>query len=121
MRTTTYVYDDRDPARPPARLPGTLPRVISTIASPEFVPEDRALLMALTAYESQLCRCGEPRSTAWHTEMDGFYEAATVVCFACTANGGGDKQVKYSLLTNTRPASKGPMPPFALGVTTTDS
>jgi hypothetical protein len=120
MRTITYVYDDRDPAKPPTRRPGTPARVIRTIASPEYVPEDRALLMALASYEAQLCKCGEPRSTAWHTEMDGYYEGQTVVCFACTANAGGDKQVKYSLLSNTRPVSKGALPPFVFGVTTTD-
>lgn len=116
MRTSTYVYDDpQHPDRP-----------TGTIESPAYVAEDRALLMALSSYEAELCQCGQPRSVAWHTEMDGYYgdegKALTVVCFACTALAGGEKNVTYSVLTNTRPASKGPlMPPFAIGVTTQEA
>ncbi|GEP38892.1 hypothetical protein NPS01_25550 [Nocardioides psychrotolerans] len=115
MRSTTYLYDD----------PGHPDRPTGTIASPDYVAEDRALLVALQAYEADLCRCGQPRSVAWHTDMDGFYgeggEALQVVCFACTAIQGGEKKVTYPVVWNTRPASKGPLPPFVLGVTTTDS
>lgn len=111
MRSSTYVYDDPEhPDRP-----------TGTIASPDYVPEDRALLLGLQAYEAGLCRCGQPRDVAWHTEMDGFYEARDFVCFACTALSGGDKNTTHTAVVNTRPPTKGPMPPFVLGVTTTDS
>lgn len=108
LATQTYVYDDRDHPD----------RVTSTIASPAFTPEDQALLMGLELYESSLCPSGFPREVAWHTEMDGWFETEEYVCFACTAANDGD-QVTHTFLVNTRPDSKGPMPPFVLGETTT--
>lgn len=112
--TTTYLYDDPDH---PERCTGA-------IQSPPYTADDRALLMALDAYEASLCRCGQPRSTAWHSEMDGWYEPQTYVCHACTAMAPEDKDgkrepVRYGGPLNTRPADKGPLPPFVLGVTTT--
>lgn len=109
--TTTFVYGDPDhPDRP-----------TSTIASPAWTPEDRALLMGLELYESSLCRCGYPRSVAWHSEMDGWFgddgEAEKYVCHACSALHG--QQVAYPLAMNTRPADADPLPPFRLGATTT--
>lgn len=112
MRTTSYLYEDPEhPDRP-----------TGTISSPDYVVEDRALLMALHAYESDLCRCGQPRSIAWHSDMDGWYgdggEAMQVVCHACTAIQGGDKKVTYPVVWNSRPESKGPLSAFVLGKTT---
>jgi hypothetical protein len=107
MATTTFVYDDPEhPDRP-----------TGTIASPAYTPEDQALLMGLDMYEADLCSCGHPRSVAWHTEMDGWFESEGYKCFACTARNDG-KDVGYTVTKNTRPADKGPMPEFVLGKTT---
>jgi hypothetical protein len=119
LATTTYVYDDQDPTRPPQRAPGTPARVVSAIQSPSYTPEDTALLMALEKYEAGLCKCGWPRSIAWHSEMDGWFDGEAFVCHACSAVA--DRQVIYSIARDTWPSEKGPLPPFVLGVTTTDS
>ena len=112
LLTTTYVYDDPDHPD----------RVTGAISAPAFTEEDRALVLALRAYEASLCPgCGEPKHEAWHSEMDGFYEGETYVCHACTALRGSDTPVPGgALVKNARPASKGPMPPFVLGYTTTE-
>lgn len=108
LLTTTYVYDDPEhPERP-----------TSAISSPAFTAEDQALLMGLDLYERDLCRCDYPRSVAWHSEMDGFFEGEEYTCMACTAGNDG-KPVTYSVVRNTRNEhDHGPMPPFELGVTT---
>lgn len=112
---STYAYDD--PEHPE--------RVTRVISSPAYVAEDRALLMGLKlAEERSTCRCGEPIEVAWHSEMDGWYERRDFVCNGCTAlapdpETGTKQPVVHSQLVNTRPASKPPLPPFALGVTTT--
>lgn len=108
MVTTTFVYDD--PAHPD--------RPTGSVASPAFTPEDRALLLGLDLYEADLCRCGQPRSIAWHTDMDGWYEHRTHKCFACSA--GSDHDVVYGQVINTRPADN-PLPPFVLGETTSSN
>lgn len=110
MITTTFVYDDPDR---PDRPTGTIP-------SPPWANEDVALLLALDAYDSSLCACGEPRSTAWHSEMDGWWESQTFVCHACTAKRDDGQNVVYAIPVDTYPADrKGPLPPFRIGVTTT--
>lgn len=108
LHTLTYVYDDPEhPDRP-----------TSAISSPQWTPDDRGLLMGLEAYEASLCRCGFPKEVAWHSEMDGgWFEADEFVCHACSAREGSP--VAYVRIRNTRPESKGPMPPFVLGVSTT--
>ncbi|MBA2952108.1 hypothetical protein GON03_19015 [Nocardioides sp. MAH-18] len=119
MQTQTYVYDDQDPAQPPRRPPGTPARVVKVIQSPAFTLEDQVLLRGLELYEQTLCECGEKKTVAWHTEMDGYYDDThSVKCFACSALAGRD--VIYRLGGSSRPADK-PMPPFVLGVTTTSS
>ncbi|GAW54748.1 hypothetical protein [Nocardioides sp. PD653] len=57
---------------------------------------------------------------AWHSDMDGDYEASVYVCFACTAREGGDEKVKYAVPRVTRDFAARPLPPFRLGLTTTD-
>lgn len=115
MVTTEYVYDD----------PEHRDRVTRTIQSPSYTAEDRALLVGLDLYERDLCRCGWPRSIAWHSEMDGFFEPGDrYVCHACTASAPADangtrRPVTYGGVRNTRDPAKGPMPPFVLGITTT--
>lgn len=104
---TTYFYDD--PEHPD--------RVTSTMESPAITPEDHALLEALEAYEATLCRCGFPRDLAWHSDMDGWFEATEYVCHACTA-ASPKHPVSHTYIRNTRPADN-PVPPFVLGVTTT--
>lgn len=91
------------------------------IQSPPFTDEDRALLNGLGYYESGICRCGISREVAWHSEMDGFFDVDGYVCHACTARSGGEEKVIYSVVRDTRDPAKGPLPPFVLGVTTSDS
>lgn len=92
------------------------------IASPAFTAEDQALLMGLDLLEADLCKCSHPRSEAWHSEMDGWYEAVEYVCHACTAaapeRDGKREPVVYTHTRSTRPASAAPLPLFVLGETT---
>lgn len=105
---TLHVYDD--PQHPA--------RVTRTIPSPAWVHDDRALLLALAHVEASergfgTCVCGVPADEAWNPEMDGWYEAVDVVCHACTA-ASDDGQVTRTVIRNTRPLDKGPLPPFSL-------
>ena len=109
MVTETFVYADPDhPDRP-----------TGTIHSPPFIAEDVALLSGLELYEQSLCRCGHPKSVAWHSEMDGWFEADEYVCHACSAGKDGTDKAVYTVTRNTRPADRPPLPPFVLGDTTT--
>jgi CDGSH-type Zn-finger protein len=67
-------------------------RVTGTVESPEWTPEDRALLLALQQYESTLCPgpCGQPRHSAWQT--DGWHKTRTFTCDACTAMARADSE-----------------------------
>lgn len=109
MVTTTYVYDD--PEHPE--------RVTSTIASPAYTVEDQGLMLALEDYENELCRCGQPRDVAWHSDMDGWFESESFVCHACSALRDDDEKTKYHVVRDTRPDSSAPLAPFVLGQTTT--
>lgn len=73
--------------------------------------------MALEEHEASLCACGEPKTTAWHGEMDGWYSHEGYVCHACTARQG--RQVVYGRVIDTRPPDHPDLPRFQLGVTTT--
>lgn len=77
-------------------------------------------MMALQHYENDFCRCGHPRSRAWHSEMDGQYEHDETedrfLCHACTAANGGEKVTYPAAPRDIGPAD---LPPFLLGVTTT--
>jgi hypothetical protein len=80
--------------------------------------------MGLEAFEHNaerhdLCACGHPREVAWHSEMDGWYEGRGFVCHACTARNGG-KQVAHWIAVDTRPPGHPELPPFVLGVTTSE-
>lgn len=109
LREQTFVYDEDG-------------RVAKTIDSPDFIAEDHALLLGLDMYEKSLCRCGISREVAWHSEMDGWFEAVEVKCFACTAQQGGEKPVTYSYVIDTyHDGVRDPLPPFVMGLTTTDS
>lgn len=92
-------------------------RPTSSIPSPAYTDEDRALLMALEEHDASLCACGEPKTTAWHGDMDGWYAHEGYVCHACTARAG--RQVVYGRIIDTRPADRRDLPRFQLGVTTT--
>lgn len=74
--------------------------------------------MALAAFEAELCRCGFPRSVAWHPDMDGWFEQHTYLCLACSVQKGDD--VTYDVAINTRPDDQ-PLPPFVLDDATTES
>lgn len=105
LPTTTYVYDD--PHHPD--------RVTSTVTSPPFTPEDRALLAGYAVYEQTLCPgCGQPRHEAWHSDMDGYYETQLIVCHACTAKRDDDEKTRYQLVWSTRDLAATPLPPFVL-------
>lgn len=109
LPVTDLVYGD--PARPE--------RVTRHVAGPLYTPEDHALLAALKAYEDDQCPgCSQPIVEAWHAELEGWYEADAYVCHACTAAKG--HEVAYTHLRNTRPHSKGPLPPFSFEDTTTE-
>lgn len=105
--TTTHLYDDPD-------YPD---RVTSSVSSPAYVVEDRALLAALARYEEAHCRCGQPKAVAWHGDMDGWLESRSFVCHGCSALEG--RQVVYGVVVDTRPPTKRDLAPFQLGVTTT--
>ena len=61
---------------------------------------DRLLLLALDAYEADLCHCGQPRAEAWSAEHDpadplhvAHYETgAPFRCFSCTERARGEKE-----------------------------
>lgn len=110
LPTTTLVYGDPDhPDRPTQH-----------IGSPAYTAEDRGLLLGLHKWESGLCPgCKQPRDVAWHSDMDGHYDAHTYVCHACTARDGGAKNVTYTIAATDRDFTAKPLPPFELGVTTT--
>lgn len=116
LPTLTYVYDDPE-------HPG---RATSAIQSPPYTREDRGLLAGLKAYEAGLCPggCGQPTAIAWHSDMDGWYQADRFVCHACTARRGDDKKAVFVLARygdDMRPGHVEQLPEFVLGVTTTDS
>jgi len=77
-------------------------RVARTITEPAWTAEDRALMLALQMHEQSLCSgCGEPKGRAWHPDMDGWYEAATYECNACSVIQ--DRRVSYYEVVDTRP------------------
>lgn len=109
----TYLYDD-------PQLPD---RPTGHVESPEWTDDDRALLLALAAYEATLCPggCGQPRELAWHSHMEGFYEATKWICHACTVRDGQDVVFTLTLPDPDLPAERiAGFPPFELGVTTTE-
>lgn len=109
----TYTYEDpTHPDRPTGHL-----------ESPEWTEEDRCLLLALEEYESTLCPggCGQPKHLAWHSHMEGFYEATGWVCHACTVQQG--HEVSFSVPAVDKDLTRARIdefPVFELGVTTTE-
>lgn len=111
LRTTTWLYDDPDHPD----------RVTGTVEAPAYTEEDRALLLALAMHESSLCPgCGEPKAHAWHSELDGWYEATQLVCHACTARNDDGHQVVYAEVRSTVPDDRLQLlSPLEIGVNTT--
>lgn len=112
-RTTTWLYDD--PQHPD--------RVTGTVEAPEWTEGDRAALLGLQAYESTLCPgCLLPKQVAWHSDMDGWFEAESAVCLACTAKTGtGDaaQEQVYHLVHHTQSDLEvAALSPLELGVNT---
>lgn len=102
---TSYVYDDAG-------------QIVRTVTRGAWTAEDRALVLAYRMYRDTLCRCGEPKATAWHWDNEGFYEVDEdedfVTCHACTAleqsaNPDADP-VRYPV--NLRYTRTRPLPPF---------
>lgn len=113
MRTVTYLYDD----------PRHRDRPSGHVESPEWTDDDRALLLALDAYESTLCPggCGQPRELAWHSHMEGFYDPTRWICHACTAREGLEVAFAVTEVDRDLPAERiAAFPPFEIGVTTTE-
>lgn len=111
MRQVSYLYDDPEhPDRPTGHL-----------ESPDWTPDDRALLLALVSYELTLCPgCGEPKHLAWHSGMEGWYETEEWVCHACTAKDGHEVPYRIPQLDKDLPQRVlDDLEPFELGVTTT--
>lgn len=88
-------------------------------ASP-WTAGDRALMLAYDAYTATLCPgCGHPIELAWHPDNDGFFDAESATCHACTAmdraaDPDSTKPVKphdHMWATYTRPPDK-PLPPL---------
>lgn len=110
LREHTYVYDDDPDSSHPGRL-------LRTIESPAYVAEDHALLLGLDMYEKSLCPgCGWPRHVAWHADMDGWFEASSVKCQACSALESRPRL--YHFTVDTRQDPDEPLTPFVLGLTT---
>jgi hypothetical protein len=113
LRQVTYLY--ADPAHPD--------RPTGHLESPEWTPDDRALLLGLAQHESTLCPgCGHPKHLAWHSHIDGYYEAERWICYACTAANDGT-EVPYSvsfLGPRTLQSKLDAFPPFEIGRTTTE-
>lgn len=86
--STTYEYDDQD-------------RVASTIASPAWTEDDRALMLGLQMYEDHLCLCGHPRERAWNPDLSGWVEHTEYECAYCSEAKG--EQVKYRVPIDTFP------------------
>lgn len=113
---TRFLYEDPDH---PDRQTGSY-------TSAAYTPEDQALLMGLQAHEHQVaqqqrghgtCSCGWPIEVAWHSEMNGWLETATFMCEVCSVRKG--EEVGHTIVRDTRPPGHPPLPPFRLGVTTT--
>lgn len=111
MRQVTYLYDD--PAHPD--------RPSGHIEAREWTEDDRALLLALAEYESTLCTgCGQPKHLAWHADMEGWFEAHSWVCHACTAQQGHEVSYSVPLVDKDLSAEKrNAMPEFDLMTTVT--
>lgn len=106
-RIQTYLYDDPDHPHRPSGV----------IESPAYTDDDRSLLLALQAHEDSLCRCGEPKSQVWHSDIDGWLESVDFVCHGCTALNDGKQVVYHSLrfLDGELPT----LTPLEIGVNTT--
>lgn len=90
------------------------------MAASPWTEEDRALLLAYRAYRDSLCQggCGQPSSLAHHWDMDGWFEAPGVTCYACTARAQAEradstepvKPVELFGVINVRDFDKKPLP-----------
>lgn len=113
MRRVTYLYEDpAHPERPSGHL-----------ESPEWTPDDRALFLALQMYEDTLCPggCGQPKELAWHSAMEGWFEATEWVCHACSARQGHEARFSIVEVDKDLPlAVVDAFDPFEIGVTTTE-
>lgn len=85
--------------------------------TPDFTDDDRALLLALQAWEATLCpgQCGLPKELAWHTDAEGWFEHTRFQCFACSEIRG--EPVTYEGVRSELPEDR-VLAPFELGVTT---
>lgn len=60
-----------------------------------WTPADRSLLVALQAYEDDVCGgCGQPRTYAMDEDSEGRYAAHTARCNGCAARQRADTEAK---------------------------
>lgn len=105
---TDYVYGD--PEHPE--------RVTRTVSGPAYTREDHALLAAMKLHRAHLCPgCSAPKEEAWHSDMEGWYDAHGFVCHSCSARSG--HEVAYTAVATSRDFDQKPLTPFVLGETTT--
>lgn len=99
---TSYVYDAAG-------------RVVRVVTASAWTDEDRALMMAWGKYQAGLCRCGFPKSLAWHHLNDAAYELdGEFVCYACTAGQDPDEDgvrrpVTYPVVVDVRDYQADPL------------
>ena len=118
LRTREQVLLYDDPEHPA--------RCTRVLEQPEWTEDDRALVTALGLHDVQHCRgCGEPKSEAWHSDMEGWYDPdpgsgtgpVHVVCHSCSARQ--DREVVYVVGGgHSRDLTVKPLTPLVLGVTT---
>ncbi len=72
---------------PHSELLGRVPAA----GEPRWLDRDRALALALTAYETGLHDCGQPIADAFNPANEDSYTADGIRCFACAAAAKASK------------------------------
>lgn len=67
-------------------------------AHDEWTEDDRLLAVAYRLHRDGLCPCGcgYPRSQTWSEDMDGWYEAREVTCYARAAREAWERDRRDS-------------------------
>ena len=79
-------------------------------------------MIAWRQYQAGLCPgCGQPKELAWHPENEGWYDAAGIVCHACTAkeqaqNPKADPTRYHALLYTRGPSSRPLAQPYLAAI-----
>lgn len=96
--------------------------MLRTVTASPWTEEDRKLMLAYREYQATLCPggCGQPRDRAHHPDNDGWFEAETTTCYACTARAQAEradsnepvKPVELTSVVDVRDYEKKPLPPM---------